>query len=252
MDILSYIISGRGRHADSLGHRQEFESPGMQWISVGSGVEHAEGGGTPMGERLTGFQIWINVPSSQKMKPPRYGTEPPENIPIVDVQCADDEEANSLFTLQVRLLAGELNGRAGPFRTVTDVRIVDYFHIPFNSTILHAVLPQHDNCLVFAYKGSGVINDAQPISQHDIVRMDVGQWIELNTSRQFSVTSTTEGGISLLIFDGKRLNQEIAWHGPFVMTTQSEIQQTLRDYRRGKFPVERVEWDYKRTSTRFA
>jgi redox-sensitive bicupin YhaK (pirin superfamily) len=84
MDILTYMRQGTGRHADSLGNRGEFASPGMQWISVGSGIEHAEGGGTPAGEYQDGFQIWVNVPSSRKMDDPRYGTEPPENLPILN------------------------------------------------------------------------------------------------------------------------------------------------------------------------
>ena len=57
MEILSYMISGRGRHADSLGNREVFRSPGFQWLSVGSGIEHAEGGGTPAGESERGLQI---------------------------------------------------------------------------------------------------------------------------------------------------------------------------------------------------
>ena len=71
MDILSYIKTGVGRHGDSMGNRESFATPGMQWISCGSGIEHAEAGGTPEGEDMTGFQIWINVPSSRKMDDPR-------------------------------------------------------------------------------------------------------------------------------------------------------------------------------------
>lgn len=94
-------VAGTGRHADSLGNRELFPAPGMQWMSVGSGVEHAEGGGTPpgpcpapsrrsgtpptatsgwfapvlwtpspgaapAGETEHGFQIWINVPADRK------------------------------------------------------------------------------------------------------------------------------------------------------------------------------------------
>ena len=57
MDILTYMCEGLGRHADSLGNREIFTSPGMQWCSVGSGIEHAEAGGTPMGVNVTGFQV---------------------------------------------------------------------------------------------------------------------------------------------------------------------------------------------------
>ena len=64
---LALPLTGAGRHADSLGNRETFASPGMQWISVGSGIEHAEGGGTAKGDNMLGFQIWVNVPSKRKV-----------------------------------------------------------------------------------------------------------------------------------------------------------------------------------------
>ena len=66
-DICSYLRSGTGRHGDSLGNRETYETPGMQWMSTGSGVEHAEGGGNEKGQVVQGFQIWINVPAERKM-----------------------------------------------------------------------------------------------------------------------------------------------------------------------------------------
>jgi hypothetical protein len=89
----------------------------MQWISVGSGIEHAEGGGTPEGDYMHGFQIWVNVPKEQKMADPRYvcfmfavshdlmasyGTEPPENIPLVEQEGAS-----------LRVLAGAVGDSHG-------------------------------------------------------------------------------------------------------------------------------------------
>ena len=85
MDILSYIKTGLGRHGDSMGNRETFATPGMQWISCGSGIEHAEGGGTPAGQTNTGFQIWINVPAARKMDDPQYGTEDAAAIPQEEV-----------------------------------------------------------------------------------------------------------------------------------------------------------------------
>ena len=59
MDICTYMLEGKGRHADSMGNREEFDAPGMQWCSVGSGIEHAEAGGTLAGENTTGFQVSV-------------------------------------------------------------------------------------------------------------------------------------------------------------------------------------------------
>eukprot|EP00511_Aplanochytrium_stocchinoi_P004614 CAMPEP_0204843194 /NCGR_PEP_ID=MMETSP1346-20131115/47839_1 /ASSEMBLY_ACC=CAM_ASM_000771 /TAXON_ID=215587 /ORGANISM="Aplanochytrium stocchinoi, Strain GSBS06" /LENGTH=276 /DNA_ID=CAMNT_0051982299 /DNA_START=186 /DNA_END=1016 /DNA_ORIENTATION=- len=66
IDVLTYLKSGIGRHGDSLGNRETYKTPGMQWMSTGSGVYHAEGGGTPKGVDNDGFQIWVNVPASKK------------------------------------------------------------------------------------------------------------------------------------------------------------------------------------------
>merc|ERR1712124_232868 len=76
---------GTGRHGDSLGNRGTFSAPGMQWMSVGSGVEHAEGGANEKGEESQGFQIWINVPSQHKMDDPDYGTVGNEEMPVEQV-----------------------------------------------------------------------------------------------------------------------------------------------------------------------
>eukprot|EP00607_Mallomonas_marina_P010072 CAMPEP_0182418298 /NCGR_PEP_ID=MMETSP1167-20130531/2768_1 /TAXON_ID=2988 /ORGANISM="Mallomonas Sp, Strain CCMP3275" /LENGTH=310 /DNA_ID=CAMNT_0024592443 /DNA_START=182 /DNA_END=1114 /DNA_ORIENTATION=- len=230
MDILTYLVEGNGRHADSLGNRGEFASPGCQWISVGSGIEHAEGGGVPAGETQLGFQIWVNVPSSRKMEDPRYGTEPPENIP--------------LFTspgVSARVVAGEMQGLHGPFSTVQSVQIIDY-NLEAEATHLHTLSPCHDTCLVYLYRGEGQISGVDVPSYH------VAQLEASNLQvRDLSLSAGTEG-MAALLFAGKRLNQPIAWHGPFVMTTQEEIQNTISDYRKGTFPVKRVPWDYKRLS----
>jgi redox-sensitive bicupin YhaK (pirin superfamily) len=85
-DIASYLKTGIGRHGDSLGHRGTFDTPGMQWMSTGSGVEHAEGGANDKGQLIQGFQIWINVPAQHKMDDPRYGTVPTKDLPLVQIQ----------------------------------------------------------------------------------------------------------------------------------------------------------------------
>ena len=133
MDIMTYIREGRGRHADSLGNREEFDSPGFQWISVGSGIEHAEGGGTPNGERQHGFQIWLNVPKANKADDPkpfgsiwpvvfksdlRYGTVKPELLTEFDLKGGAG---------RARLLAGPYSGQdrsIGPIRELTECRKV--------------------------------------------------------------------------------------------------------------------------------
>lgn len=231
MDILTYMIQGVVRHADSLGNRESFSAPGMQWISVGSGIEHAEGGGTPAGEFDEGFQIWVNVPAKNKMDPPRYGTEPAENIPKIEV--ATGALAN--------LLAGRYGESEGPFKTVQDVQMVDY-RLDAGAEVTHQLNEGHDNCLVYVHRGSGTLSDTN-IKQHFVARLDC-----TGESREFNVRAGPDG-ISFIVFAGKRINEPVAWRGPFVMNTAAEIQKTMDEYRRGDFPPVRVPWDYTRIAT---
>ena len=234
MDILTYLTRGVGRHGDSLGNREEFATPGMQWISVGSGIEHAEGGGTPAGQMMEGFQIWVNVPSDRKMDDPRYGTEAPESIPNIDYGG-----------VSARLLAGSLGGHKGPFNTVQPVQIVDFCLDP-NRKHRHEIPAELDNAILYVSQGAGSINGVS-VDQHGVVRLDASD------PKLRGVTLAASGsGFNVICFAGKRLNQPIAWHGPFVMTTQEEIRQTLSEYRNGAFLRKRAAWDYKDISTKLA
>jgi quercetin 2,3-dioxygenase len=235
MDILTYLLKGVGRHADSLGNRSEYNSPGMQWISVGSGIEHAEGGGTPAGQPQDGFQIWVNVPSAKKMDDPRYGIEPPENIPLL----YDSGKT------KVRLIAGTVGDITGPFKTVQNVQIVDFLLGP-DTSLFHAIPEEMDNCVLLLHCGSGKIN-MTPLQEHQVIRLDASN----PTIRTIKIESEQEGA-GVLLFAGIRLNQPIAWYGSFVMTTKEEIQQTLVEYRNGTFLKKRAPWDYKKERSRLA
>ncbi|KAK3277189.1 hypothetical protein CYMTET_14789 [Cymbomonas tetramitiformis] len=243
MDILSYLKTGVGRHGDSMGNRETFATPGMQWISCGSGIEHAEGGGTPKGELISGFQIWINVPSEQKMADPRYGTEPPDAIPQVELSPG----------VHARLLAGNLGGSSGPFQTVQPVQMID-FELASGASLLHEIPAGMDTCMVYVYEGEGNIA-GKPIGPKSIALFnassDATRMFELTANGATSDSVSGAGGkLCAMIFAGNKLKEPIAWHGPIVMNTQKEIQQALHELRSGTFPPKRVEWDYRRLATR--
>lgn len=238
MDICSYMLSGTGRHADSMGNRGTYPSPGIQWISVGSGIEHAEGGGSPSGEVMEGFQIWINVPSHMKMDDPKYGTS---TEPMPMLQPAPG--------VGLRVVAGSPGGPlgeqhpAGPFRTATPVQMVD-INLDAGASFIHTVDPvELDNCLVYAYRGAGAVA-GQRISMHQVARMDASDV----TARQVNLEAGPEG-LSVIVFAGKRLNETVAWRGPVVMNTNAELQLAFSELRNGTFLKKRAKWDFKRIST---
>ena len=236
MDLLSYIKQGVGRHGDSMGNRETFETPGIQWISAGSGIEHAEGGGTDAGEVMGGFQIWINVPSVRKMDDPRYGTHPPSDIP--QIVLAEGAKA--------RLLAGQLgdDGESksevvGPFRTVANVSVVDFELEP--GSALETTIPHGLNtAMLYIYEGSATQINGHPAPTQTIVQLDATD----DTARGLSFVAG-EDGFAAILFAGERLNEPIAWRGPIVMNTNEELQQCFAELRSGRFPPKRVPWDYR-------
>lgn len=256
MDICTYLKQGVGRHADSLGNRETFKTPGMQWISVGSGIEHAEGGGTPLGQVEEGFQLWCNTPSLNKMDYPRYGTEDSSSLGYFE----------PTENVKLRILAGNIGGMKGifyvfslkrifimnlqaiftinylgRFQTFQPIEIID-LEFGQNTSYEHSVATIYDNCILFIYHGSGTISGSG-FETNSVIRLDAGG---SERKIQFSTKGTA---MKVLLFSGKQIKEEIAWHGPFVMNTQKEIQKTIQEYQRGDFPPKRTPWDYKSKSS---
>jgi len=244
MDLLTYMVEGVCRHADSMGNRECFPAPAMQWISAGSGIEHAEGGGSPKGQMNHGFQIWVNVPSNRKMDDPSYGTHPEKQIPVY----VNPQEAPGV---RVRVLAGPFESghfkARGPFKTIVEVQMLDVV-LEAGASFEHTLPCTYDNCLIYAYGKKGIMSKISGtlIKPGQIARMDLSA--ATDGARNILMEAASEG-LRVLIFAGKMLKQPIAWHGPFVMTTQEEIKQTVAEYQRGTFLRKRVKWDYKKIAT---
>jgi redox-sensitive bicupin YhaK (pirin superfamily) len=247
MDICSYLVTGTGRHADSMGNRGSFATPGIQWISVGSGIEHAEGGGTPKGDTIEGFQIWINVPAEKKMEDPAYGSSaeplplqhPAPGVTLRVVAGAAGTGAGAGAAAGAGTILSE---EIGPFHTVSPVQMVDIM-LAAGVSYVHTIEPVSlDNCLVYAYKGAGTLEN-ENIRLHHAARLDASD----AGARQFTVTAGPEG-LSVIVFAGKRLNEKVAWRGPIVMNTEAELKKAFQEYSSGSFLKKKTAWDYKHIS----
>jgi len=236
--IASYLKSGTGRHGDSLGNRQSYPTPGMQWMNTGSGVEHAEGGANKVGDRVQGFQIWINVPSEFKLDDPEYGTVEPSQLP--QIPASDGVKA--------RVLAGNLFDKTGPFRTKKDVQMIDFEFEKPTSSVEFDIGHGLDTAMLYVYEGSlAAVNDREEaIPTQSVVLLDADD----TDKRGIRLVSASQEKAGVLVFAGKKIKEPISWHGPIVMNTQQEIAETFRDLRSGRFPPVRVDWDYKRIETK--
>ena len=172
--------------------------------------------GTPKGELVHGFQIWINVPSEKKMDDPSYGTEPSSKIPSLEKEG-----------VVLNVLAGPFKTEGfeamGPFKTTVNVQMLDISIQP-DGTFTHILPVEYDNCLIYVFKGSSCQINKAKVSKGNVIRLNATD--KINRMLTFSAGSGSEE-LRLLLFAGKMLNQPIAWHGPFVMTTQQvPIKQT--------------------------
>ena len=248
MDIASYLKKGWGRHGDSLGNRETFSTPGMQWMSVGSGVYHAEGGANEKGEVLQGFQIWINVPSQHKMDDPDYGTVANEEMPIVDIGSKGS---------RARILAGDAiadSSVVGPFRTKQAVQMID-LELQEGDEFEFEIADGLDTAMLYVYEGAlSSANGAGSDSETHSSSLEDGTILLLDASddsrRRISLATPSDQSAGVMLFAGKKLKEPIAWHGPIVMNTDEEIYDTFMEMRMGEFPPKRVDWNYKKWASR--
>lgn len=229
-ETVTYVLAGRVRHEDSNGHIGVVEPGGVQWMTAGRGIVHSE-----MPEQtdglLRGFQLWINLPATEKMNPPRYQEFNASEIPM------EQRSPN----VQVRVIAGQTSlGSQGPVRPratepiYLDVAIAPNESAPPNSVsnaVFSETLPTSHTAFLFVYDGHINVHadDSRPGQ-----RVEAGTLAVLGAGHQIHVRADTDGGKFLLIA-GKPLNEPVAWSGPFVMNTEAEVLQAYRDYQTGNF-----------------
>ncbi|MFI0399545.1 MAG: pirin family protein [Thiolinea sp.] len=203
----TYMLDGHMEHRDSMGNRGELDSGGVQWMKAASGVIHSEMPRQVDG-LLRGFQLWINLPATEKMSDPAYQEFASRQIPEVNAEGK-----------QVRVLAGEYQGQAGiihdPHTQVCylDVRLaagVD-FKLP---------LPTSHNAFIYVFEGNATSQE-QILPQHSLVVLGQGDEIVVQAGSE---------GARFILVAGKPLNEPIVQYGPFVMNTREEINQAMADY----------------------
>ena len=207
------------RHEDHLGHRGELTSGGVQWMTAGRGIIHSEMPQQDRG-RMRGFQLWINLPRREKMKPASYRDIAPHEIPVVELPGGG----------RVKVIAGTIrvDGReiGGPIQGLTtDPTYLDV-ELPRGASFRHVIATDY-TAFVYAFEGSveiGAEGRSKTLGAHRAGVTSKGEEILLRGGDQ--------GGRALLIA-GRPLREPIVQYGPFVMTTREEVEQAVRDYQSG-------------------
>ncbi|MDN6321341.1 MAG: pirin family protein [Halomonas sp.] len=215
-ETVTFILEGSLAHADSAKHQSVINAGGVQWMTAGSGIVHAEISPEEFlrdGGPLEILQLWVNLPSRLKMSEPRYVGLQQESIPAIALPGGGE----------LNLISGEWQGNAGPIDTLTGV-FMSTLRLPSGS---HEQLPVAPGRQVFLYVVDGDVTvGGEPVKPHHLVEVDRdGESLEIEASSD----------ARLLFGHGEVIDEPVYSHGPFVMTTREEIVQAVDDYQNGKF-----------------
>jgi redox-sensitive bicupin YhaK (pirin superfamily) len=212
-ETVTYMIAGRMRHRDSAGHEGLLENGGVQWMTAGRGVIHSE---IPQQEEgvMEGFQLWLNLPGKDKLCAPWYR----------DFKAADLPRLTTAEGVGVTVIAGESQGVTGAVSREATAPLYLDLHLPAGASFSQA-LPAGHNAFVYVYRGEvSIAGRAVPVQRMAILD---------NAAQADGVVIESENASRVLLIAGRPLKEPIAQYGPFVMNSEQEIYQALKDFREG-------------------
>lgn len=223
-ETVTYMLDGHLRHEDHLGNRGELRSGGVQWMTAGRGIIHSEMPQQDSG-RMRGFQLWINLPAAEKMKPAGYRDIPAEAL----ARSADGRVTliAGQLTLGALTLRGPVNGGEAVY--ATDPLYAD-LHLGAGDRLELPVQRGHQSFL-YVYEG-----EAEVIGEHGGRALPLRSAGILGDGDQVQLRAGERGARALLLA-GKPLREPIVQYGPFVMNTHAEIERAVRDYQTGRLTL---------------
>ena len=216
-ETLTFILSGDISHKDSAHGENVIKAGGIQWMTAGRGLIHSEVSSQQFlkeGGKEEVLQLWMNLPSKYKMVDPAYIGLQKEEIPKIE----DTTHKNTLH-----LISGNYQAHVGPINALTDL---------FTSTLeIHeggafsTDLPENSQVFLYLVNGNATVNN-EKVSARELVQLSL-------EGNELDIVSK-DGALFLYCY-GSPFNEPKVSHGPFVMNTEDEIHEAIRDYQSGKF-----------------
>ncbi|EEX11202.1 pirin domain protein [Ruegeria lacuscaerulensis ITI-1157] len=235
IETITYVLSGSVEHSDSLGNGGTLGAGDVQWMTAGSGILHQE---MPKGDsrgQMHGFQLWGNLPAAQKMTAPRYQDVQGKDVPVVT-----DDDGTS-----VRIIVGTFWGKTGPVDGIAaDPQYLDIW-VPAGVKKTFKI-DTYRRAFAYVFQGTAAFADAsQPtgvllekeISGQEVNIRDMSgdrTLVRFGNGDEVTVQAGPEG-VRFLLISGAPIQEPVAWHGPIVMNTRSELEQAFRELRNGTF-----------------
>jgi redox-sensitive bicupin YhaK (pirin superfamily) len=224
-ETVTYLIDGEFIHKDSHGGGGHLGGGDTQWMTAGSGILHIE---TPpeslvmSGGVFHGIQLWVNLPASDKFVQPRY-----QDIHGGHVKLLTTDDGGAIL----RLIAGELDGHQGPGITHTPITLMHATVTP-GAQVTLPWRPDY-NALVYVLNGNGTVGtEARPVHTGQAAVFGEGDTITIAADAK---QESRHPNLDVIVLGGQPIREPVAWYGPFVMNSHTELQQAMEDYQSGRF-----------------
>jgi quercetin 2,3-dioxygenase len=217
METVTFILDGDIAHQDSGGNNSVIEGGGVQWMTAGKGLTHAEVSSEEFkkeGGPLEILQLWVNLPARLKMTEPKYKGLQKGEIPIASLDGGN---------VKAQVVSGKVEDTNGAFETLTDINLSLLFFQ--TEGVFTTRVPRDHNILCYVIKGEIKINGEIIQSLH-LVEFN-------NDNEELRIEALAES--TLLFGHAEPFNEPVVAQGPFVMNTVEEIEQAYADYQQGKF-----------------
>jgi quercetin 2,3-dioxygenase len=234
IETITYMLQGKVDHGDSMGNKGTISPGDVQWMTAGSGIIHQE---MPKGQkegRMWGFQLWANLPASQKMMYPKYR----------DVKSSQIPEVKTDDGVSIKIVCGQVNKVKGPVQDiVTDPEYLD-INVPPRSSFRHQVKKGH-TCFAYVIDGAGSFGQGQDAYSYEMMGTNYFDFNRSNVLNNETLVLFDDGDevlittgdkpVRFLLLSGKPIKEPVAWYGPIVMNTQEELRIAFEEYQNGTF-----------------
>ena len=216
---ITLLFKGEQFHRDSLGNEMVVKAGGVQWTTAGRGIIHAEAPTKEFvkkGGELEGIQLWLNLPAKNKMMTPNYQHLEAAQIPTI---FSEDKK------ILLNIIAGRQKEEQGLIQTQTSVNV-------FTATTdengqIEIEIPENHQSLIYLLDGEVLVQNSE------VLKKGENQMITFNQDGN-TIQFEAKMASTLLILSGTPINEKVTQYGPYVMNTQTEILEAMRDYQQGK------------------
>jgi redox-sensitive bicupin YhaK (pirin superfamily) len=214
IETVTYILRGEVHHKDTLGNSGSIGAGDVQWMTAGGGILHEE---MPevRPEGIAGFQLWVNLPAKLKMTSPRYQ----------DIRSDEIPEIKRKEGVKIRVITGMVDEVRGPVTGIAANPTYLDVSVPAHASFTQPIERGH-TAFVYLFEGEAQMGEGTQVTSPKLVVLGDGDEMKITSG---------EVPIRFLLVSGKPLHEKIARYGPFVMNTQEEIEQTLKELRQGTF-----------------